>query len=59
MKFLVMYVAKRGFLDRSAGFAYSVLMGFYEYLIVLKVRELEAARAQTPGTAGQMPGKAD
>ena len=59
MKFLVMYVAKRGFLDRSAGFAYSVLMGFYEYLIVLKVRELEAARTQTPGTAGQMPGKAD
>ena len=37
-----MYVAKLGFMDRAAGFAYSVLMAFYEYLIVLKVRELEA-----------------
>lgn len=42
VKFLVMYVAKLGFMDRAAGFAYSVLMAFYEYLIVLKVRELEA-----------------
>lgn len=43
LKFLVMYGIKLGFLDGAAGFAYSVLMGFYEYLIVLKVRELEAA----------------
>ncbi|MGA8042576.1 MAG: glycosyltransferase family 2 protein [Terracidiphilus sp.] len=43
LKFLVMYVVKGGFLDGAAGFAYSVLMGFYEYLIILKVRELEAA----------------
>jgi hypothetical protein len=36
-----MYVFKRGFLDGAAGFSYSVLMAFYEFLIVLKTRELE------------------
>jgi glycosyltransferase involved in cell wall biosynthesis len=41
LKFLVMYIAKRGFLDGAAGFAYSTLIGFYELLIVLKTRELE------------------
>jgi glycosyltransferase involved in cell wall biosynthesis len=40
-KFFVMYVLKRGFLDKGAGFAYSTLMAFYEFLIVLKTRELE------------------
>ena len=44
-KFLVMYILKRGFLDRAAGFAYSVLMAFYEFLIVLKTRELERRAA--------------
>jgi glycosyltransferase involved in cell wall biosynthesis len=37
-----LYFLKRGFLDGYAGFAYSVLIGFYEYLIVLKGRELSA-----------------
>jgi len=41
VKFVVMYVFKRGFLDGAAGFSYSVLMAFYEFLIVLKTRELE------------------
>lgn len=41
VKFLVMYLGKRGFLDGYAGFAYSTLIAFYEYLIVLKTRELE------------------
>lgn len=40
VKAVGLYVFKRGFLDGYAGFAYSVLMGFYEYLIVLKGREL-------------------
>jgi glycosyltransferase involved in cell wall biosynthesis len=48
-KFCVMYFVKRGFLDKAAGFAYSVLMGFYEFLIVLKTRELERqAAGKTP-----------
>lgn len=46
LKFLGLYFLKRGFLDGYAGFAYSVLIGFYEYLIVLKGRELSAEGAQ-------------
>jgi glycosyltransferase involved in cell wall biosynthesis len=40
VKFFVMYIAKRGFMDGVAGFIYSTLMGFYELLIVLKTNEL-------------------
>jgi glycosyltransferase involved in cell wall biosynthesis len=45
IKALGLYLLKRGFLDGYAGFAYSVLMGFYEYLIVLKDREFKADAA--------------
>ncbi|MDR3368614.1 glycosyltransferase family 2 protein [Rhodoferax sp.] len=41
VKFLLLFVAKRGFLDGRAGFTYAVLQSIYEYFIVLKVRELE------------------
>ena len=41
LKFFVLYVAKRGFLDGKAGFTYAVLQSIYEYFIVLKTRELE------------------
>ena len=40
IKFLVLYIAKRGFLDGPAGFTYATLQAFYEYLIVLKSREI-------------------
>lgn len=43
MMFLLLYVFKRGFLDGRAGLAYALLRSIYEYMIVLKVRELEAA----------------
>jgi glycosyltransferase involved in cell wall biosynthesis len=39
-KFLLLYIAKRGFLDGQAGLTYSVLQSVYEYFIVLKTREL-------------------
>src|SRR3984957_11019394 len=42
IKFLLLYVGKRGFLDGAAGFNYAVLQSFYEYMIVLKTRELTA-----------------
>jgi glycosyltransferase involved in cell wall biosynthesis len=45
IKFLVMYIGKRGFMDGYAGFTYSVLIAFYEYMIVLKTRELESKPA--------------
>lgn len=41
VKFLILYVGKRGFLDGRAGFTYAALQSIYEYLIVLKTRELE------------------
>jgi hypothetical protein len=40
VKFMLLYVAKRGFLDGSAGFTYAALQSIYEYMIVLKTREL-------------------
>jgi glycosyltransferase involved in cell wall biosynthesis len=41
IKFLLLYVGKGGFLDGRAGLTYAVLQSMYEYMIVLKVRELE------------------
>jgi glycosyltransferase involved in cell wall biosynthesis len=46
VKFLILYVFKRGFLDGRAGFTYAVLQSIYEYFIVLKVRELKAAECE-------------
>jgi glycosyltransferase involved in cell wall biosynthesis len=40
-KFLILYFAKRGFLDGRAGLTYVSLQAIYEYMIVLKVRELD------------------
>jgi glycosyltransferase involved in cell wall biosynthesis len=40
LKFAALYVGKRGFLDGPEGFQYAVLQSFYEYMIVLKCREL-------------------
>jgi hypothetical protein len=43
LKFLLLYVGKRGFLDGSTGFTYAMLQSFYEYMIVLKTKELARA----------------
>jgi glycosyltransferase involved in cell wall biosynthesis len=40
-KFVMTYAGKRGFLDGRAGLTYSFLQAFYEYMIVLKTRELQ------------------
>jgi glycosyltransferase involved in cell wall biosynthesis len=40
VKFLGLYVAKGGFLDGVAGLRYSILQAMYEYMIVLKTKEL-------------------
>jgi glycosyltransferase involved in cell wall biosynthesis len=52
VKALGLYFGKRGFLDGYAGFTYSLLMGFYEYLIVLKGGELRGVVAQ-PGAVSE------
>lgn len=41
LKFALLYFAKKGFLDGHAGLTYALLQSFYEYLIVLKTREME------------------
>lgn len=41
IKFLLLYIFKRGFLDGRPGFTYALLQSIYEAMIVLKVQELE------------------
>ncbi|KPQ40775.1 MAG: glycosyltransferase family 2 protein [Phormidium sp.] len=41
VRFLYMYIFLGGFLDGQAGVAWCTLQSFYEYLILLKVRELK------------------
>jgi glycosyltransferase involved in cell wall biosynthesis len=41
VRFLYMYVILKGCLDGKAGFAWCTLQAFYEYLILLKVEELQ------------------
>jgi glycosyltransferase involved in cell wall biosynthesis len=40
IKFLLVYVFRRGFMDGRQGLSYAILQAFYEYMIVLKTREL-------------------
>jgi glycosyltransferase involved in cell wall biosynthesis len=49
VKFLLVYIGKRGFLDGRAGFTYAMLQSIYEYMIVLKTRELAASPAVKVG----------
>jgi glycosyltransferase involved in cell wall biosynthesis len=43
IKFLFLYLYKRGFLDGQAGTTYALLQAIYDYMIVVKVRELKLA----------------
>lgn len=53
VKFLYLYIARRGFLDGRAGLTYAALQSIYEYFIVLKTRELvRAERASPPAGRG-------
>ena len=49
LRFLYMYLWRRGFLDGRAGLTYCCLLAIYEYFIVLKIRE------QQRGSAGRQP----
>jgi len=40
LRFLYMYLFRRGFLDGRAGFTYCRLLSIYEYLIYLKMQEI-------------------
>ena len=43
VKFSFLYFYKRGFLDGKAGATYAFLQAIYDYMIVIKVRELRIA----------------
>jgi glycosyltransferase involved in cell wall biosynthesis len=45
LRFFYMYVLRRGFLDGRAGLTYCRLLAIYEYLIVLKTRELRTGQS--------------
>lgn len=49
VKFVVFYFIRRGFLDGRAGFTYATLQSIYEYMIVLKTRELLESAAVVDG----------
>jgi glycosyltransferase involved in cell wall biosynthesis len=55
IKFLLLYVGKRGFLDGRAGLRYATLQSIYEYFIVIKVIELEKARQKTRPNLRTLP----
>ncbi|MEL6763704.1 MAG: glycosyltransferase family 2 protein, partial [Cyanobacteria bacterium J06607_6] len=46
IRWVYMYFILGGWRDGEAGFAWCTLQGFYEYLIVLKVKELKRQAAQ-------------
>jgi glycosyltransferase involved in cell wall biosynthesis len=45
-RFVYMYCIKLGFLDGIPGFHYCCLMAFYEYLVTLKIREMNCNSKQ-------------
>jgi glycosyltransferase involved in cell wall biosynthesis len=44
IKFFGLYFLKRGFLDGQAGLTYALLISMYEYMIIVKTRELAALK---------------
>lgn len=46
LKFVLLYGIKRGFLDGTAGLQYALLQSIYEYMIVLRYRELRALKEE-------------
>ncbi len=58
VKFLLLYVGKRGFLDGRAGFRYALLQSFYEYMIVLKTKEL-SGKTESPSQQMQLTASPD
>lgn len=50
-KFFLLYIAKRGFLDGGAGLTYATLQAFYEFMIVVKTRELSKNASAVVGAS--------
>lgn len=52
LKWLYMVLVRRAFLDGRAGMTYARLQAIYEYMIVLKTREMRERAARESGSAG-------
>lgn len=48
LRFLYMYLFRRGFMDGWSGYTYCRLVAFYEYLIVLNMKEIRQRRKGLP-----------
>ena len=59
IKFLYLYFVRRGFLDGRAGYTYARLQSIYEYMIVLKTRELMTRELNTPELEASDPATRD
>jgi hypothetical protein len=57
--FLLLYVFKRGFLDRHAGLVYAMLRAIYEYMIVLKEHELSSVMRGNEGGHEILPTRSE
>jgi glycosyltransferase involved in cell wall biosynthesis len=48
LKFVYLFIVNRGFLDGRAGLTYCVLQSIYEYMIVIKMQELQRRQKGLP-----------
>ncbi len=55
VRFFYMYFVLGGILDGAAGFTWCTLQAFYEYLILLKVWELQQISKQEPDIVAPLP----
>ena len=55
LRFVYMYILRRGFLDGRQGLTYCTLMSIFEYLIVLRVRELHDGCSMTAPSESTTP----
>lgn len=55
VKFVLLYVARGGFLDGRAGLTYALLQSIYEYMILLKVREMTREQTLAAAPSGGQP----
>jgi glycosyltransferase involved in cell wall biosynthesis len=57
-RFALFYFFRRGFLDGRQGLWYAILMGYYEFLISLKSRELASSTNRQDAAADGLPDRA-
>ncbi len=49
VRFIYMYLLRRGFMDKDAGFQYALMISMYEYWIEVKIKEIKRCWASRTG----------